>query len=145
MMKCINVEPMISGFLDNELTQQEQQKVQNHIDSCESCAQEFKELQALKQQMAALEYPTTDSAVLEQLEQDLLSNSSQKLGWSLLAAGWLGLTIFGLCMFFLSDDVPLLLRLFYGLMVVGGLSLFISVLRQRLITYKKDKYRKVKL
>jgi hypothetical protein len=136
---------MISGFLDNELTQQEQQTVQIHIDSCESCAQEFRDLQALKQQMASLEYPTTDSATLEQLEHDLLANSSQKLGWSLLAAGWLGLSIFGLIMFFQSDEVPLLLRLFYGLMVIGGLSLFISVLRQRLMTYKNDKYRKVKL
>jgi predicted anti-sigma-YlaC factor YlaD len=144
-MKCTNIEPMISGFLDNELTQQEQQRVQIHLDSCESCAQEFKQLQGLKEQIASLEYPTIDSAELEKLEQDLLANRSQKLGWSLIAIGWLGLTVFGLFMFFQSDDVPVVLRILYGFIVVGGLSLFISVLRQRLITYKNDKYRKVKL
>jgi len=48
-------------------------------------------------------------------------------------------------MFLAAPDVPVLVKLFNGLFVIGGLALFVSVVRERLMTYKKDKYRNVKL
>ena len=36
---CSSIEAKLSGYLDGELTQQESQRVHNHLQQCEQCNQ----------------------------------------------------------------------------------------------------------
>lgn len=146
--KCTLIGDLLSGYLDHELTQQQSQQVQVHLDTCGHCRRLHADLKSMKEQMRQLSYPISDEEMLAALENDLVASSSGHIGWTLLIiaasiAVVSGAT--GLFVFFAAPDVPLLVKLLNGLLILGGLALFISVLRQRLMTYKKDKYRKVKL
>ena len=46
-MNCDTALEMMSAMLDGELTQQEQQMLQAHLDACESCRAVYAELAAM--------------------------------------------------------------------------------------------------
>lgn len=145
MPQCADIEELLSGYADNELMQQDAQKVRVHLDGCAHCRQLHADLLSLKSQMKQLSYPASDEEVLAALETDYLARGTRLLGWGLLVPGALlviGIAVFG---FFMNPEVPWIVRFFYGLFMLGGFGLFVSVLRQRLLIYKTDRYRKVKL
>ena len=142
---CSDIEELMSGYVDGELTQQEEQRVRVHAESCPECARKLGELLNLKAQIRQLSYPRTDEEVLEILEKDLLSSSGSYLGWVLLVIGLTCLIAYAKFQFFTNGAVPLFIRVSDALIMVGGISLFVSVLRQRILTWKHDRYRKVKL
>jgi anti-sigma factor RsiW len=145
---CAAIGDLLSGYVDHELTQQQAQRVQVHLDTCESCRRLHGDLKNMKEQLRQLSYPISDEEMLANLEKDLVASSSRNFGWMLLAAGALVAIVAGTVGFFMflaAPDVPVLVKLFDGLLVIGGVALFISVVRERMMTYKKDKYRNVKL
>ena len=144
-MECNEAEVLISGYLDRELTQQDSQRVRNHLDTCEKCGKAFAEMKELKERMGGLTYPDTDRNTLAALEKDMLSQVGQWSGWLLIVLGILVMMGFGAYTFLSAPDTPGVVKFMYMALHLGLLILFIVVLRQRLMTYKNDKYRKVKL
>ncbi len=146
--QCAAIGDLLSGYVDHELTQQQSQRVQVHMDTCADCRRLHDDLKSMKEQLRQLSYPISDEEMLDRLEKDLFASGSRNFGWILLIVGALFAIASGTIAFFMflaAPDVPVLVKLFNGLLVVGGLALFVSVARERLMTYKKDKYRKVKL
>jgi len=67
------------------------------------------------------------------------------IGWLLFVAGLLVIAGIGLVGFLFSDDIPVGIK-FLMLAIYGGLAtLLFSVLRQRLIERKTDKYKDVEI
>jgi hypothetical protein len=146
--QCAAIGDLLSGYVDRELTQQQSQRVQVHLDTCASCTKLRDDLQNMKEQLRQLSYPISDEDMLDKLEKDLFASGTRNFGWVLLGIGALFASVAGTVAFFMflaAPDVPVLVKLFNGLLVIGGLALFVSVVRERLMTYKKDKYRNVKL
>ena len=140
-MKCHDLQELLSGYVDGELTQQESQRVRLHLELCNDCTKLHDELVVMKENLGELSYPGADLKALEEIENDLVSSNGQWLGWGLLLLAFLILAGNGLYEIFTADDVPWSLRL----STTGFIVLFVIVLRQRLKSYKNDKYRKVKL
>ena len=77
--------------------------------------------------------------------QDNLDRSTSSIGWLLLIGGIViggGVAIFE---WVNTPDVPLLVKLIVGAIYLGLAFLLISVLRQRLIERKTDKYKDVEI
>ena len=77
--------------------------------------------------------------------QDTLVRSTSSIGWLLLIGGIViggGVAIFARVY---TPDVPLLVKLIAGAIYLGLAFLLISVLRQRLIERKTDKYKDVEI
>ena len=55
-MSCEELKPMITGYLDGELSQQQRERLKNHLLSCESCRRELAELTELKEFYPAEDY-----------------------------------------------------------------------------------------
>lgn len=145
---CAAIGDLLSGYVDQELTQQQAQRVRIHLDTCEACRRLHADLRNMKEQLRQLSWPLSDEEMLVKLETDLFASGARNFGWLLLAAGALFAMVAGTVAFFLflaAPGVPVFVKLFNGLIVIGGLALFVSVVRERLLTYKKDKYRNVKL
>lgn len=145
---CGAIGELLSGYVDQELTQQQSQRVRIHLETCEPCRRLHGDLKHMKEQLRQLSYPVSDEEVLAKLEKDLFASGSRNFGWALLGLGALCAVVAGTVAFFMflaAPGVPVLVKLFNGLLVLGGLVLFVSVVRERVMTYKKDKYRNVKL
>lgn len=139
---------MLSGYVDGELTQQQSQQVSQLLERDELARQIHEDLQQLKQHIATAEYPSLNEADLNHLDSimnDRTASSLQLYGWVAVVTGFLILTVPFLYAFLVNDTIALWIKLGATLLYGGGLMLFISVLRQRLLTRKSDKYNKVRL
>ena len=133
----------LSGYLDGELTQQDRQRVELHLADCPDCTAMLEELRALRQRMGQ---SGLSRRYADQWREDMDDTGvllSRGIGWLLLIAAAVvigGIVVFG----FLTDPGieghwKLLISAFY----LGLIGLFASVLRQRLVERKTDKYKDV--
>lgn len=137
---CATIEPLISGALDNELTQQQRQQLHLHLASCEQCATLYREL---AEQRGAVKLGVQPAGAVP--TEPTRVKFWNKLGGSLLVVGILPLVVYAVYQFIADGSVPWWVKLTTGITALGLLLLFINVLRQRLAAAKTDPYKKVKL
>lgn len=142
---CTDIEPLLSGYLDHELTQQEGQRVRIHLSRCETCRHHFNELTAIQGALRNELPSTTDKERIMTIVNDKPSVVMQRLGWLLLLVTILPLSAYAAYTFWLDAQIPVWVKLVTSAFWLGFLILFISVARQRLIAAKTDRYKRVQL
>ena len=149
MLNCEQMNESLSGYLDDELTQQQHQQIDLHLQACESCSgllNQMRELCGAVGQSGTSQ--TLDDQHWQRIKNDAMSNQMQSVGWVLLGVYGLlvcGLAIWGSLMFLADGSIPIVVKLLCAALFLGMSLLFGAVLRQRMIVYKTDKYRKVKI
>lgn len=135
----------LSGYLDGELTQQDRQRVELHLAGCEECAGMLGELEDLRRRMgrSGLSLKTEDEWREEM--DDLGVKLSRGVGWLLLIGAALIMGAFVVYAFLADPGISGGWKLLIGAFYVGLAGLFVSVLRQRLIEQKTDKYKDVEI
>lgn len=142
---CSHIEVLISGYLDGELTQQESQKVAVHLAQCKTCQSSYQEIRGLQNAIGKTSYPQMEQDKLNAILNDLTANRAEVASWVLITIGLVILLVFAIYHFWLDASMAWYIKLSVSLLWGGGIGLFISVLRQRWISKKNDKYRKVEL
>lgn len=144
-LDCRTAEVLISGWLDQELTQQQQQQLHRHLADCEHCRQHLAELERLRldlKQVAGLNAAIRET---DAIATDKVANRLFRFGWGLLLFTLLPLGVWAFVDIWRDSSLPVGLRLAVTGMMLGLLSLIIGVIRQRWLTIKTDKYKKVQL
>ncbi|MCK5664578.1 MAG: zf-HC2 domain-containing protein [Thiotrichaceae bacterium] len=145
MTQCDKVENLLSGYLDGELTQQESQQVRIHIESCESCKQLYAELRNQQKAIQSIHVDVGEEAALQKIMNDLGARQTQKWGWIFIIFASVLMILFSVSAFIISNDMSIFEKLMLSLFCIGGMLLFGSVLRQRIIASKTDKYKDINL
>ena len=130
-------EALISAYLDDELTQQESQRVRLHLEDCAESRAIFEELKQIREASMDTRF---ESIPDDQWDERPRGSLSRVFVWVGLAV--LLVTIVTAIIVDIVDpgELETLLKIgFYG----GGLLVFLSVLIDRLKTYKTDRYRGV--
>ncbi|MDG2014828.1 MAG: zf-HC2 domain-containing protein [Pirellulaceae bacterium] len=145
MKSCEEINDQLSGYLDEELTQGDSQKVDVHLRGCPACQKILDEMRLLRNAVAGSQkVEKLQDDQWEKIVNDLPSKASAGTGWVLLIAGVLTLAGLGIWEFTVADDVSTGAKLGGGAVGFGLLLLFVSVLRQRLISWRTDKYKDIK-
>ncbi|HEY9031137.1 MAG TPA: zf-HC2 domain-containing protein [Kangiella sp.] len=144
MNQCDKTQELISGYIDHELNQQDRQRVRVHLESCEQCRVVYDDLLAIKQEMGNLQYPECEEAQLDKIMKEPLAKGMAIIGWFILIIGFAGFMVWQLFTFYTEPSVPVWLKVGVFLIEAGVLLLLGSVLRQRMIALKTDKYKNVK-
>lgn len=145
MSTCEKINELLSGYLDNELTQSDYQRVDVHLRSCESCRQSLDDMTKLRGAVAVSQTDTNlEEERWERMMNDLPARASRGIGWILLIAGFVTLVSLAIWEFAIDDEISIWSKLGAAGVWFGLLFLFLSVLRQRLISWKTDKYKGVK-
>ena len=140
-----HVGELLSGYIDGELTQQQQQHVRIHCDSCTACAQELEQLENLRQQVGRSRLSPLSEDIWREHMKEPTVEITRGLGWILFIAGVLGISGIGVYEFVIDTSMASHIKVISGLIWVGLGALLISVLRQRLIERKSDKYNDVEI
>ena len=135
----------LSGYIDGELTQQQRQRVEIHCSTCGDCETELNELRALRRDVSNSRLSEYGEDSWRETMDDQTVKATRGIGWLL----FLGATVIcggiGIYEFVLDSSMGIFEKLLIGA-VYGGLALlFFSVLRQRLIERKSDKYKDVEI
>ena len=146
MSSCEKINELISGYLDDELTQGDHQRVHVHLQSCKTCRHTLDDLKKLRSAVAkSVPRRELDQQQLEKIMNDLPAKTSRGFGWILFVAGVITLVSLGIWEFAIDNDVPLRVKLGTAAVWFGLLFLFLSVLRQRLLALKSDRYKDVQI
>ena len=141
-----HVGELLSGFIDGELTQREQQRVRLHCEACEACNMELQELRSLRQRVGDARLSDVGQDLWRETMNDTTVRTTRGTGWLLFIGGLLVAVGFGVYELVSSDSsMSLVEKLVVGGVYGGLLLIFISVLRQRLIERKSDKYKDVEI
>ena len=139
------IEVMLSGYIDGELTQQDRQRVEVYCAENPEAAKTLSELRELRERVGK----STLSELGEDIWREDMDNptvsTTRSVGWLFFIGGLLLMGGWAIFAFLFDSSVPLGIKLF-TVAIYGGLgALFVSVLWQRLVERKTDKYKDVEI
>jgi anti-sigma factor RsiW len=140
-----HVNELLSGYLDDELTQQKWQLVSLHLETCSACSENLEGLRALRERMGQAQLGDTNKDIWREKMDDTAVKLSRGTGWFLLIGGLLAIAGIAIVMFLTSSSISGVEKLLISAVYLGLGALFVSVLRQRLIERKTDKYKDVEI
>jgi Flp pilus assembly protein TadB len=140
-----HVGELLSGFVDGELTQQERQRVTLHCDQCGDCRQSLAELRALRERIGKSRLSEVGEDEWRETMNETTVQTTRGIGWLLFIAGILAVAGVGLYGFIVEPGMPIWMKLILVAIYAGLALLLVSVLRQRLIERKTDKYKDVEI
>ena len=144
-MNCQQIGEMLSGYIDGELTQGSRQRVELHLDSCATCRHVYDDLVRLRNDVGKMKFDELSPSEWSNIMNDIGVKSSRGAGWLLFVVGLVIVVGYGAYEFARDDAVPALIKTGVAGIIFGLVFLFFSVLRQRLIARKTDKYRDVEI
>lgn len=140
-----HVGDQLSGFIDGELTQQQRQFVTLHCEVCADCQENLERLRALRERIGNAGLSEVGEDKWRETMNDPTVELTRGIGWLLFIVGMLIIAGIGLVGFLFSDGISVGMKLLMFAIYGGLATLFFSVLRQRLIERKTDKYKDVEV
>jgi len=135
-------EALISGYLDGELSQGEEQRVRLHLEDCTECRAMTEELHRLKEVTMTTEFRVPDDTQWDETPRGRGSGFFRNFGWMILLAWIVGTLGYGLWQIATDTEELLEVVIVFGFWLGFGL-VFLSVLIDRLKSRKTDRYRRV--
>lgn len=133
---------LISGYLDGELSLQDRAHVEQLMDENEAFRKEFEEMKKLVSAVSRLDVEHPPEEVWDTFLQGVYNRMERRVGWVLVIVGAAILAVLGVYWFIVDPWGSALLKLLVACPIVGLIVLFVSVLRERLLAAKTDRYSK---
>ena len=147
-MTCQDYKDLMMAYLDNELNEADKRRFEAHLASCAHCAREMEEFKRLKQMTDSVSLVEPEDRVWDQYWGNVYNRMERGIGWVIFSVAAILLLIYGGFMaierLIVDPMVSILLKA--GLLaLLGGLAiLFVSVLRERIYFWSKDRYKDVR-
>jgi len=144
MSSCDKYKGLMMGLIDNELTPEELREVKTHLERCEECRREFEELKEMSEAIPDLTFESVYDKELDQIWKKPYSRLSKLSGLFLVIASWLMFVTYGIITMFRDSSEPKTVQIAVAAFVIGFVVLLLSVMRDRIKSYKTDPYKEVK-
>ena len=143
-MTCQDHGHLLSGYVDGELSDDQRQEIETHLQECADCRRQFDELVSIKERLTMIKFKEPPDLELQRYWSGVYNRLERGAGWILLSLGIIVLGSFAAIMMveeMLGDpEVPLAIKVGVVSLVTGAVTLFVSVFRERLSVKKTDKY-----
>jgi predicted anti-sigma-YlaC factor YlaD len=129
--------------LDGELTLEDRRQLEEHLEHCPGCRQELEQMKELTDLVGRIELPRPSEEDMMKYWPSVYAKVERGAGWGLLIIGvviWVG---YGVYLFVTDPSVGALVKLLIALPIVGVLMLLISVIRERCIVGRTERYKEV--
>ena len=147
-MTCHDYKDLLMGYLDNELSDEQRNRFEEHLAGCPECAGELKEFQKLKAITDEVTLVEPEDRIWQDYWNGIYNRIERSIGWIIFSVSAILLTIYGgfkLIEEIVTDaTVGMLLKLGLLALIIGLAILFVSVLRERIYFWSKDRYRNVR-
>jgi predicted anti-sigma-YlaC factor YlaD len=147
-MTCRDQKDLMMAYLDNELDDERRRAFEEHLASCPVCAKELGEFRQLKQMTDTLAFVEPEDRVWDQYWGSLYNRIERGVGWILASVAAVVLLLYGGFQLIetIIDNPAVGVLMKIGLLaLLGGLAiLFVSVLRERVYFWSRDRYRDIR-
>jgi predicted anti-sigma-YlaC factor YlaD len=145
---CDEYKELLMGYLDDELNEEQKQKLNQHLTRCKQCTEEleeFKKLKAITDQVTLVE---PEDRLWQDYWSGVYNRIERNIGWILLSVAGILLVISGgfkLIEEIVNDPaVGIVLKIGLLVLIVGIAVLFVSIVRERLFFWKSDRYKDIR-
>ncbi len=147
-MTCQNHKDLMMAYLDDELNDEQKRAFEAHLASCDDCAKDMEEFKKLKQMTDCVAFAEPEDRIWDEYWNHLYNRIERGTGWILFSVAAISLLIYGgfeLIETIIEDRTVGVLAKVGLLALVGGLAiLFVSVLRERIYFWSRDRYKDVR-
>ena len=146
-MTCHDWKDMMMGYLDNELDREQKARFEEHLKGCPECKQELEGFKTLKSITDDVAFAEPEDRLWKDYWNNVYNRMELGIGWIIFSIAAIILLIFG--GFHLIEDViknpgvECTLKIGLVLLVIGLAILLVSVLRERLYFWKRDRYKDI--
>jgi predicted anti-sigma-YlaC factor YlaD len=147
-MTCHDYKDLMMGYLDDELSEEQKKRFEKHLAGCPECAGELKEFQKLKAITDEVTLVEPEDKLWQDYWTGIYNRIERSIGWIIFSVSAILLAIYGGFMLIekiITDATTgLLLKIGLLALIIGLAILFVSVLRERIYFWSKDRYRNVR-
>jgi predicted anti-sigma-YlaC factor YlaD len=147
-MTCQNHKDLMMAYLDDELNDEQKRAFEAHLASCGDCAKDLEEFKKLKRMTDYVALTEPEDRIWDEYWNSLYNRIERGTGWILFSVAAIALLIYGgfeLVESIIEDRTVGVLAKMGVLALVGGLAiLFVSVLRERIYFWGRDRYKDVR-
>ena len=147
-MACEDYKDLMMGYLDEELSAEQIRHFEEHLKTCKECTaqlQEFRQLKAITDQMTLIE---PEDRLWQQHWDGIYNRVERSIGWIIFSVAAILLTIYGgfkaIEELIKDPTVGLFFKIAMVALIAGLAILFVSVLRERIFFWSKDRYKNVR-
>ncbi len=134
--------------IDDEISGNENMEFQEIIEQYPECRIEWEEQQKVKEVSQMVKFTNPPDEIWDSYWLGIYNRLERKVGWILLSVGSIVLLAYGLVNAALAliaePAMPWWLKTAVFLSVIGFSILIISVIREKIFTYKSDPYKEIK-
>ena len=147
-MTCDNYRDLLMGYLDNELDEDQKSRFEQHLAGCRECTEELKEFRKLKAITDEVTLVEPEDRIWQQYWNGVYNRIERGVGWIVFSIAAIVLVIYGgfkaIDEIIEDPNVEMIVKIGLLALIVGMAILLVSVLRERLYFWKKDRYRNVR-
>lgn len=144
---CENIHEMLAGYVDGELSEEERHTFEQELDRNPELQAELKEFMKLKEVTGLVKYADLPEEVWESYWQSLYRKVERGAGWIFYSIGAIVLVCYGLfelfSNLFINPEVPILVKIAVLAFVLGSAVLLVSLIREQIFAYRRDRYKEV--
>lgn len=134
------LEALISGYLDDELTPEQSAEFERRLDASPEFRREFERMKNLVNATSNLRFENPPEEVWDRFLDNVYNRVERRLGWMIFIAGAMVLGGFGIYHYFIDAWASPYVKVIVAAPVSGLAILLFSVWRQRLAIAREDRY-----
>jgi len=143
-MSCDEFDRMASAYLDGELADRQRRRFEEHLAVCDACKRELAELKRLTEDLNMMRFKEPGDEELERYWAGVYNRLERGMGWILLSVGAILTLCYGafrlIESMLLDQTISNVLKVGVCALIAGLVVLFVSLLRERLVVRKVDRY-----
>jgi len=147
-MTCQNYKDLMMGYLDDELDDEQTRAFEEHLKDCPQCREELEQFRQLKKITDEVTLAEPEDRIWQQYWGGIYNRIERGIGWIIFSVSAILLIIYGgfkaIEEIITDPKVEVLFKFGLLALVIGLAILFVSVLRERLYFWKKDRYKDVR-
>jgi hypothetical protein len=147
-MTCPNYVDLMMAYLDDELDAEQKQVFEQHLASCQECSGELEEFKHLNRITDEVKFVEPEERIWRLYWSGVYNRIERGVGWILFSISAILLLIYGgfraIEELIKDPTVDIILKAALLALITGLAILFVSVLRERLYFWKKDRYKDVR-
>jgi hypothetical protein len=146
-MSCDDFRELLAGYQDGELDEEQQRQVERHLQECEACREELARLDKVKEVAGSVQFDDLPLKVWEGYWQGVYRRVERGLGWMFTSIGVILLSAVGAFHlvrdFFFDARFSIIAKIGVAGLLLGCIFLLVSLVRERIFAYSRERYREV--
>ena len=143
-----NINIMLAGYVDGELTQDEMLLFESYLKDDPELRKELETFRKLKEITGAMKYADIPESVWDGYWASVYKRMERGFGWILMSISVVLFAAIGCYYlfldFFLNPETSIIIKIAVGTGLLGLIVMLVSIVREHLFAYKRDRYHEVK-